>query len=57
MVGLITGEEYKVCETCHTEIEYMRVWMEEIEDDIRHGEEELEDAMGSHGIFHITSFW
>ena len=53
----ITGEEYNVCETCRNEIEHMRLLrLEEIEEDIRRGEEELERAIGSYGMFNGTSF-
>jgi exonuclease VII small subunit len=30
--------------------------LEEIEEDIRRGEEELERAIGSYGMFNVTSF-
>lgn len=53
-IDRITGEEYSVCEACRNEVQNFQVRLEEIEDDIRRGEEELERAMDSHGIFNLA---
>ena len=52
-IDRITGEEYTVCEACRNEVRNIRR-LEEIEEHIRRAEEELERAMGSHGIFNLA---
>src|SRR5436190_23743603 len=58
-IDKITGKEHNMCEACREacrEAEQMRRQLREIEENIQRQEEELERAMGSHGMFNITSF-
>ena len=54
-IDMTTGEECNVCEACHNQIQRIRL-LAEIQENTQHREEELERAMGAHGMFNVTLF-